>query len=140
MLKVCGGLLCLVSILGCDSKVTLSGNVSYDGNPIPQGRIRLTPAEGNPVGVAIEGGQYQFPEDTELSAGDYQVWITATRKTGRTYISPDPPQVDGEYSQTAKRERIEEYEQYLPQKYNRASDIKVTLNAGENQKDFTLEK
>ena len=120
-------------IVGCGSDTcSLTGQVTFDGQPIPDGNIRLDPIEGatGPGGSAkIANGTYEIPEGNGMLAGKHRVLISATRATGRMVRAEN---LDGGPSQ------VEQVVQYIPERYNRASELSLELEAGENTKDFNL--
>jgi len=71
------GLMLLV-ISGCggsEQVQTVSGTVSYRGNPLDSGLVSFFPGGGRPIGAPINAnGTYQ----AELPPGDYTVAISAT--------------------------------------------------------------
>ena len=122
-------------IVGCGggAACSLSGQVTFDGQPIADGNIRLNPIEGTPGkgGKAkIVNGAYEIAEEEGMLAGKHQVLISATRGTGRMVRAES---LDGGPSQT------EEVVQYIPPRYNRATELVLDLEPGENEKDFPLD-
>ena len=76
-LKLVAALLLSLFCVGCgdDGKYSVSGEVTYKGEPIPSGEIRFTPNNGNKgpmVLVKIKDGHYETPADKGLVGGDYQ--------------------------------------------------------------------
>lgn len=129
------GLAALATVFGCGpgggTPASLSGQVTYDGEPVAEGNIRLMPlGETGGAGGAskITGGSYQIPADEGMVAGEYRVVITANRSTGKMV-----PGADGEGE-------VEETVPYIPHKYGRDSELTLTVSAGENSHDFTLER
>jgi hypothetical protein len=123
------------SIVGCGGgdACSLSGQVTFEGQPIGDGNIRLNPIEGTPGkgGAAkIVNGAYEIAEGDGMLAGKHQVLISATRGTGRMMRAEN---LDGGPSQT------EYIEQYIPARYNRATELVLDLEPGENEKNFPLE-
>lgn len=121
-------------IVGCGSgdSCSLSGQVTFEGQPIEDGNIRLNPIEGTPGpggSAKIVNGAYEIAEEKGMLAGKHQVLISATRATGRMIRAEN---LDGGASQT------EEIVQFIPAQYNRASELFVELEPGENPKDFNL--
>lgn len=124
----------MLTAAGCGPGSTgwLSGTCSYGGAPIEEGHIRLFPIGGTPghgAAVRIEQGRYTFAPAAGLVAGDYLVAISATRATGRTVAGEGLP---------GEPETVPEIEQYLPERYNLDSTLRITLKPGENEHDFTL--
>lgn len=123
------------TIVGCGegAACSLSGQVAFDGQPIEDGNIRLNPIEGTPGkgGAAkIVKGAYEIPEGDGMLAGKHQVLISATRGTGRMMRAEN---LDGGPAET------EYIEQYIPPRYNQASELDIVLEPGENTKDFPLD-
>jgi hypothetical protein len=108
-------LLGLGLVMGCSQGTScwLKGQVTFQGKPVEDGNIVLRPAAGTPGASAsakLAGGKYEFAKAAGLKAGKYLILITATN---RGY-------------------------QYIPNKYNIASELTVDLQGGDNIKDFTL--
>lgn len=121
-------------IVGCGggAACSLSGQVTFDGQPIPDGNIRLNPIEGTPgVGGAtkIVDGAYEIAEGDGMLAGKHEVLISATRGTGRMVRAEN---LDGGPSQT------EHIEQYIPARYNHDTELELELKPGENTENFSL--
>ena len=124
----------LIPTGGCspdDGRRSVSGNVTFQGEPVLEGHVRLSPVKGTSgpvIGTRIEDGKFRTPRDDSPFAGTYRVEITGSRKTGRT-IRRAPLHLEEE-----------EYEQDLPARHNKLSErtIEVT-NDGENEFDFALD-
>jgi hypothetical protein len=76
--------LCLPGLVllavGCGSKGTITGTVSYKGTPIPQGTILFTPASGGAaVSVPINDGKYTAEK---VSAGPAKVAVVSLYSAG----------------------------------------------------------
>lgn len=124
----------VLALAGCGpgTSSSLLGTCSYGGAPIEEGNIRLFPIDGTPghgAATRIEQGRFAFPPAAGLVAGEYLVAISATRATGRTVVGEGLP---GEPA------TVPEIEQYIPERYNQDSQLRVTLKPGENEHDFTL--
>lgn len=108
------------------------GEVSYEGEPMAAGSIRFFPIEGTSgIGgsARVEGGRYVIPPGRKFAAGNYLVSVTAARPTGRT-VQPEPGhEPEGPVSET---------EQYIPERFNTNSEIRVILERGLNRHDFHL--
>lgn len=126
---------------GCEAKSSLSGIVSYDGKVIEEGTVRLFPVNGT-LGKGAAGnivrGEYSIPVDAGLPPGTYSVVITALRETGRWSSAPEVVPI--EFGGSGKLEKRKEVVQYIPKKYNRASELEIELVSGDNSRDFQLEK
>ena len=111
---------------GCGEKATtVKGDVTLDDRPLDQGRISFVPVDGKTPNsdAAIKDGKYTL----KAAPGAYQVKITANRSKGKrkAYDAPDSPEVDI-------------LEQYLPDRYNKETELKADVKAGENKVDFPL--
>jgi hypothetical protein len=113
--------------LGCSSSsqkgYPVTGTVTLDGEPIPEGNLDfLVPNEkrGPVASAKIENGAYKV----YLKEGNWRVQVNATRE-GKT-INP----------RTKKPER----ESYIPTRYNSESTLTVEVSPGkENHHDFALQ-
>src|SRR5687767_2313247 len=126
-------LLC-VALAGCsaDNSCSVSGQVTFDGKPLPEGNIKFDPAgesQGAAGAAKIQEGRYEIPLDAGMLAGKFLVSVTANKKTGRTVKQFD--------STTAT---MDEIIQYIPDRYNLQSELQADLTPGPNQKDFQLNK
>tara|TARA_R110002111_G_scaffold227346_1_gene288875 strand:+ start:146759 stop:147172 length:414 start_codon:yes stop_codon:yes gene_type:complete len=129
------GMFCLL-LIGCSqtadnlSLTPVSGTVTYQGEPVRDGVIRLTPAAGSQAPARttqIKAGQYQFAERTALKSGTYQVEIDAYR--GGSGLPGD------------RTEDSPEREQFLPEQFNTKTEIEpFTVKPGDSaiQQDFNL--
>jgi len=122
---------CLLAVGGCggtDGPQTydVSGKVTFDGTPLPQGEIAFRPTDGKgqSYGGQIENGKYAF----ESIPGKMQVSITASRE------------VPGKFDEQNPGEKVPVVEQFIPASYNEKTTLeaKVTESAGQNQFDFNL--
>jgi hypothetical protein len=133
-------LVCVI-LTGCEEPLEVSGTVLFDGKPLPEGAIRFFPNKGTPgdgASAEIVEGAYSIPGDVNLMPGGYTVMITAMKETGRMVSAPDVvPVAEGG---TGKRERYKEKIQYIPNKYNYATKLKVELSESSTAIDFSLDK
>jgi hypothetical protein len=121
-------LILAATLVGCgdaaDDSVPISGNVTFDGAPLPTGTITFLPTdgEGPSAGAEITDGHYE----TTAWPGSKQVTITARReKAGAKSADPHagPPT-----------------EQDLPKKYNTATELKADVPAdGSDKINFDLQ-
>jgi hypothetical protein len=120
-----GGFLALICLVGCSegSKATVSGKVTLDGAPLKEGLIRFLPADGKSqnADAPIKDGQYT----ATMPPGEKRVEISAPKVVGKTKMMPDSPPVD-------------EIAELLPARYNTSSDLKLTVKAGSQGKDYEL--
>ncbi|MDR1493250.1 MAG: hypothetical protein LBT05_11075 [Planctomycetaceae bacterium] len=119
-----------VMLTGCgrsDGRIVIRGNVTLDGVSLGDGTIAFFPTGGG-NGVSSGGSVKQGLYASDVMPGKYVVQITANRKTGKMLPSSsgDPP--------------IEEFEQYIPAKYNKKSELTIEVeNKSKQTFDFTLE-
>jgi hypothetical protein len=112
----------VVLILGCGSselpRAIVEGNVTYKCSPIQEGMILFYPVEGTPGPVSsapIKLGQYTVTNKEGVPIGKHRVVIEG-------YEAP-PPGSDPDTGLV----------QYLPQKYNKQSDLTAEVPPGESQ-------
>lgn len=127
----------LTLFVGCSNpdsgRASVSGKVTFDGEPVKTGQIAFEPQGQGRFGIAqIVDGAYQMPPQQGPTPGKYTVRITANRPTGK------PPQATPDNSDNG-RPTGESYEQYLPVKYNERSELTVEIGAEPNAvHDFAL--
>ena len=125
-------------VVGCGSggsPCSVSGEVTFEGQPVVDGNIRFNPVGGTPgpgASAKIKDGKYQIPTDQGMLAGKHVVLITATRSTGRM--------IKIEESLGSGPAEREEIVQYVPDRYNRKRELTYEATPGENTKDFPLTK
>jgi len=130
-----------IACVGCgsrdplaDKRGSVAGTVTFDGQPVEDGRITFTPVgnEGQLAGAEIKGGKYTIPLAQGPVAGQHKVSITASRKTGEQREAPMP---------APPGTKIEVKEEYIPPKYNNQTTLSADIKAGENKDvDFKLDK
>ena len=85
-LIVTGFVLLAASVAGCGGggdqleRVAVSGSVTINGEPVPNGVVRFKPAagtEGPMASTMITDGQYDIPGDQGPIAGNYEVQVQA---------------------------------------------------------------
>jgi hypothetical protein len=128
------GVLAAAVCLGCGSsgpqRFSIGGTITFDGSPVPDGEILLTPdaATGGPtVAGHIENGEYFIPEKRGPLAGKYKVAISAERKTGRKVSA-----------NMIGNETTDQYEQYLPPRYNDQTTLTVSIDSDRDDLGFDL--
>ena len=148
---VLGGFFAVNCLIGCTKQgaaASLKGTVKFGGQAVESGVIRLAPGAGT-LGAGgaskITNGEFSIPSGETLKSGEHTVLIMATRSTGRKVQAPaiqsEVVNADGESgaaSASSSPKMIDETEQYIPEKYNRASELTITLQPGENTKDWDL--
>jgi hypothetical protein len=111
-------------------RFAVSGRVTLDGAPIEDGEILLRPDQATKAPTAaapIENGAYAIPEDRGPLAGTYDVVITAQRKTGKKV-----------QAEMIGSETTDQYEQYVPSKYNDASTLSTIIDRSRDDLNFDL--
>lgn len=108
-------------------RVPVSGRVTYEGHPIKRGAIRFLPdkqTEAPMSGAVIIEGQYTVAQGG-VPVGTHRIEIEAYEGGSE----------DGDVNVPAAR-------QYLPPRYNRESDLSLTVALGSNPitKNFELSK
>ncbi len=125
-------------LMGCGHgseipRASVSGKVSYQGQPIADGTIRFVPIKGTkgPVaGAEIKDGVYQVVVAGGVPLGTHRVEIQAFQTLAQDSSQPRRPGRIGDLP--AKR-------QYLPTQYNRQSTLEATIDSkGEKIQDFDL--
>jgi hypothetical protein len=128
-----GGL--LVVSAGCgksgDGRSSVTGKVTYDGQPLTNGQVVFEPgAQGRMAIGQVVDGRYTIAAERGPTAGDYTVKITSSRPTGEMAKG-------GPTSGDALREV---HQQFLPEKYNVASELRVKIEPTDTsvERDFEL--
>jgi len=105
----------------------LSGKITCNGRLLPRGTIRLVPTGANDRPMEILGGRVVQGRYSlaEVPIGSYRAEVTAFRVSG------------GTESEEGEVESLEA-EQYLPDRYNEQSELRVTVGRGENVYDIGL--
>lgn len=127
----------LIFIVGCAAlcgcqgasappRFEVFGSVQYDGQMILEGDIVFLPEDGKgrPDGGKIVDGKFQF----SVTAGKKRVEVRASRE------NPDKL-VD---SMMEPGKKVPSREDYIPDRYNTNSELKLEVASGENAIDFEL--
>jgi hypothetical protein len=121
------------AVLGCgeQTRKSVSGTVTFDGQPLPVGQIVFEPKTAGRLGIAqISNGAYIMPAANGPTEGQYVVRITANRPTGRKAQS-------GRGGDT--KTMVDQYEQFIPAKFNDQSALTTEVDSeGQIVRDFTL--
>lgn len=114
-------------LAGCgssDPRVTVSGQVSLDGEPIKEGTIRFEPTDGKSpsAGAAIANGGYTL----KVHPGKVRVLFEASKTVGKrkAYDAPDSPY-------------LPILEPIIPAKYLK-EPVQKEISSGDQQLDFPL--
>ena len=116
--------------------------VTFDGQPLAQGRIQFEPASPEAkiaAGGEINEGKFSIPRDQGPTPGDYRVMITsAGARTQGADTSPgaEPP------SEVVKRSCQDRASpELIPKQYNSKTKLTAKVEAGRpNTFEFALEK
>lgn len=115
---------------GGDGRLRVSGEVTVDGVPVEYGSIDFKPINGTPgptAGAKITEGKYEVPSAKGPFEGEFRVEIVAIRTVNKRSVD----MVTGErLAQAAER--------FLPEKYNKKSELTVELSADKDKYDFPL--
>lgn len=131
-----------VALAGCGggdrNRAVVTGTITYQGEPLPTGRIQFVPAKGTKApqsGAEITDGRYTVDARGGLAVGTYQVRITAQRV--------DPKYADLGDSLPKDFQDIggPPMQQYIPEQYNVRTELEITIPPGARRmaKAFDLE-
>ncbi len=126
---------CLGALPGCDTgpeMIPISGTVTFQGKPIPLGKITLRAIEGTRApacGGTIQDGKYVIDTRGGVPPGTYLVIIEAVAKVGQAQVEVPGASTD-------------QMVQYIPPKYNENSELKLVVESGSRrmEKNFELTK
>lgn len=108
----------------------VSGKVTLDGKPLPEGTIQFTSEDekgGGVGGATIQNGQFSIPRETGLVPGNYRVAIYASGGAGGAgggETRPASPDGSGRGRASSKPSES------IPAKYNAQSELKVEIKQG----------
>lgn len=126
LLALCGGGLACVGCGGeADGLQELTGRVTYNGEPIPEGRIQFRSLDEGQHAYAgvIENGQYTV----RVAPGPAAVEIRASRL------------IPGKFDESNPGEQQPVGEMYIPAKYNSRTELQVRIDPTTVSEDFALE-
>lgn len=118
-------------------KMAISGEVTYNGEPLESGEISFKPAEDSkvpPAAAIISRGEYKAEGRAGIAAGTYRVEIRAYDAGDELPGIQRPPPMPGVIPMGRQN--------YLPEKFNTKSTLEtVTIEAGEKNvvRNFDLE-
>ena len=128
----------VLALVGCGregpERVTISGSITFGGDPVEQGRIYFFPAGDTMApmsGSHISEGQYMAIHKGGVPVGTHRVEIVAFRTDPRFgHLAERPSEAESDLPK----------EQYIPEKYNKSSELELTVPSGSGPitKDFTL--
>lgn len=118
-------------------RASLQGEVTFDGKPLESGVIVLVPTggtQGPTAGGTLADGKFHITAAAGPVIGRYRVEIKATRKTDRAAAGP----AGGGADPFARKGAVEPTEQFIPSRYNTASELEVDIKPGRNRMTFDL--
>ena len=124
LLLVCSAVL----VSGCSkgsSRLGIEGEVTFDGAPLPDGKINFMPMPGTSsptAGATITNGEFKVNSAKGVRPGQFRVEIKAVRPTGKK--SKDD----------LSGEMVDQQAQYIPAKYNENSELVAEIKADENNR------
>lgn len=116
-------------------RAAVSGSVSVDGKPLPQGVVRFVPIDGTPgpkTSIVVEQGQFQADAEQGPVIGTHRIEIQSTDNGG--YAMDDEDAIRRLRESGVKR--IEAIR--IPPQYNTRSTLKETV-AAEGPNEFRFE-
>lgn len=111
-------------------RASVTGTVKWNGELIDDGSIVFVPVSGTPgqpVGAPIVGGLYSLEAANGPSVGTNKIEFYANRKTGKKIKGAFPAEAT-----------IDQIEQFIPEKFNKNSELTAEVANGENQLDYDV--
>jgi hypothetical protein len=131
--------LVLLGVAGCaGNTATVSGEVSYEGQPVGDGSITLTPADGKGpiVGGTIANGRYTV---TGVPPGPKVVKVEAYKKVNFASSSEEMMQRAAEAKKRGDDSGLVDPADIIPPSAE-GNNQRVDVRAGTNKLDFHLKK
>jgi hypothetical protein len=122
---------------GCGSSAaTVFGEVTYDGQPVGDGYVTFTPADGKgkDAGGPITGGRYEV---TGLPPGPKVVKVIAVKKVNFASSSEEMMRRAAEARKTGNHDGLVDPADTIPANAE-GNNAQVDLKAGANQHDLHL--
>ena len=114
--------------VGCSgsSSSSVEGTVTVDGQPLKDGAVSFIPIDpkaGGTSGAVVKDGKFT----AEVPLGDMRVEFSAPKVVGKKkmYDTPESPTVDI-------------IDELLPARYNKNSELKITVKKGSQKETFAL--
>jgi len=125
----------LLAVVGCSDggpvRASIQGTITWQGEPIEDGKISFIPQNGGPEAIAkIVDGKYQLPKSEGPSLGINRIAILGLRNLGPQEAGPPHP----------PGTLIEATQQFIPSEYNNSSQLTAEIQDGENTHDIALPK
>ena len=120
-----------ITLGGCgkkDERFEIRGQVTYQGEPIAEGKILFMPLdESRPQAIAnILDGEYATASPGGVFVGKYKVQVFGYRGTGKVQ---DLGELYGTHEQQL---------QYVPAKFNRETELTLEISSEESDYNFEL--
>ncbi len=139
----------LVALLGCGESGpamgTVSGRVTFEGEPVPVGTVRFWPQSGRPAtGDLDEQGRFEL---TTFESGDGALVGSHTVTIDAHVVEGAAPKMDSLEQEmevfsdpSTPRVRAQRIRWLVPERYStpKGSQLTATVEPGENQIDFPL--
>ena len=122
-------------LTGCqESGISVQGQITVDGEPLEAAEIRFLPTSSNDrehLGAVVTDGRYAVAGSDRVREGEYQVQIRAYRSSGKKVW-------DGMGDGKTKT-MVDDFKQFIPNRYNDASELVINLQEGKNEFTTNLE-
>lgn len=123
-------LVTLVLVVGCgdpNGRQQVTGSVTLDGQPLPDGEVSLRPFDTGPSAAGqIIDGKFVLNSDKGPPPGKYIVKIESMKQTGNRVKLP------------GTNLQVDEIKQIVPEQYNEESQLVIEVTGG-GQNHFDLE-
>jgi len=111
--------------LGCananPTTIEVSGLVTWNGEPLPEGDIIFAAADGGPI-----------EDHTKITDGRYQLKVRPGMKRVRITANHDTGKIDAVMGEAPR-------EQYIPERYNAQTTLTAEISVdGKKEWDYTL--
>ena len=128
-----------ILLAGCDrgiERIPVAGTVTYKGEPVATGQVLFFPAEGTETpmsGALLIDGSYEANANGGVPAGTHTVKIRGFRYHPKVVESGQTPD-------TVDMNDFLPKEQFIPEKYNKQTELRITLESGSGRvtKNFEL--
>ncbi|WP_437222898.1 hypothetical protein SH661x_002991 [Planctomicrobium sp. SH661] len=140
-ISVTTALMCIIGLVGCGAsqgpeRASVSGEIRLNGEPLENGSLILSPAEGvvGPTsGATINNGKFEIPRTAGPVLGMHRIEITAMKEVkGKSTSDAPANEPVGPMSPGA------EYVQVIPAQYNKKSTLSLNVQPGANRFDIDL--
>jgi len=124
---------------GCGSAAaTVSGEVTYEGQPVGDGYISFTPADGKgkDAGAPIANGRYVV---ASLPPGPKVVKVVAIKKVSFASTSEEMKQKAATAQKAGNYDGLVDPADAIPDNAE-GNNARIEVNGGENKRDFHLKK